>query len=137
MPLQPLIVPAQSNSFITAFTLCVLLPTLSNDELFDAAKARLFGVVSGRLTAGIINELEHANLNQFPKLIALIQSHLRPNLVEHANLRNEDYQLLFESQEAFRLRVASLGRADSPSDEFEQRVLSDYLGVRIEIVHTL
>lgn len=137
MPLQPLIVPAQSNSFITAFTLCVLLPTLSNDELFDATSARLFGVVSGRLTAGIINELEHANLNQFPTLIALIQSHLRPNLVEHANLRSEDYQLLFESQEAFRLRVASLGRADSPSDEFEQRVLSDYWGVRIEIVHTL
>ncbi|MCR9191495.1 MAG: hypothetical protein NXI01_02410 [Gammaproteobacteria bacterium] len=137
MPLQPLSVPAQSNSFITAFTLCVLLPTLDNDELFDATRISLFGEISGRLTAGIINELEHANLNQFPTLIALLQSHLRPRLVTYANLHNKKYQSFFDSQEAFRSRLGLLGRADSPSDEFEQKILSDYLNVRIEIIQEL
>lgn len=138
MPLQPLIVPAQNNSFITAFTLCTLLPTLNDDNnLFGTTKTKLFGNIPDRLTRDLMNELDLAHLNRFPTLIALIQSHLKPRLVRHVNEQQERYQQLFESQELFRARVTLLERADSPSDEFEQTVLSSYFDVKIKMTQGL
>lgn len=138
MPLQPLSVPEQSNSFVTAVTLCVLLPTLNDDNLFDVTIVRLFGnEITRRQTTNIMNELDHAHLKQFPTLITLIQSHLRPRLVAHVNSRSEEYQLLFESQELFRERVALLAHAQAPADAFEQTVLSNYLSIEIEVIQSL
>ena len=137
MPFQPLTAPSEKHSFITNCALSILLPSLTNETLFDENCERLFGNVTSRTLSRMIVELETYETNQISTLTNLINTKLRAKLVAHIEANQAQYQAQFDSNEAFSARLDLLGRPESPSDAFEQNLLADFLNINIQMIDTL